>query len=397
MVQWDHMWRHSGPCNVSRWVIIEPMIYCTDRHSALWAEWAKSKACAEWWEEEVILLCKEMCCCLAYCHWKERWWMQQQVLSALQLPEDDPLCGGLEAYAKQQAVQELMILNSWVECWLPVRQWAKPVLQRLLGDSLPEGFDVGDPTGETFVVDLEDEEMEQGLDNIDQIIILIDGNVIKSACQWIYIKEQYINLHLASAVMSLLNRYAHIPVYFHFSFTSYTSLIHHYAPHTDVTACDRTHTHMTIALASSDWSRLFDGHMISDSHVLLLFLVFPMCTLPQSDQSWALAPCSQALTIASLQMSLMLSLLLQFIFNLPVFTFHSTEEPQPIAYTSFPQNSELALTPCIAPHLPWTISHCIALPCNPTVFTLLHTWRQSLTPRSHPQSPIGFILRSPAP
>ena len=72
-------------------------------------------------------------------------------------------------------------------------------------------------------------------------------------------------------------------------------------------------------------------------------------------------------------------------------------EPQPIAYTSFPQNSELTLMPHITSHSPCTISHCIALPHNPTVLTLYHTWRQSLTPRSHPLSPIGFKLRSPAP
>ena len=66
-------------------------------------------------------------------------------------------------------------------------------------------------------------------------------------------------------------------------------------------------------------------------------------------------------------------------------------------HMSFPQNSELALTPRITSHSPHTISHHITLPHNPTVFTLYHTWRWSLTPRSHPQSPIGFMLRSLAP
>ena len=68
---------------------------------------------------------------------------------------------------KQQAVQELKFSDSWAECWLPVQQQAKLVLQRLLGDSLPEGLNIGDLTGKTFVVDLEDEEMEQGLNNVD--------------------------------------------------------------------------------------------------------------------------------------------------------------------------------------------------------------------------------------
>ena len=65
-----------------------------------------------------------------------------------------------------------------------------------------------------------------------------------------------------------------------------------------------------ITLALSDKSHLFDGHMFSNSHVLFLFLVSPMCTLPWSNQSWALTLCGQALSIALLQMSLMLSFLL---------------------------------------------------------------------------------------
>ena len=58
--------------------------------------------------------------------------------------------------------------------------------------------------------------------------------------------------------MSLLIRYTHIPFYFCFSFTSSTSLIHHYTlqPHM-----------ITLALAPLDRSHLFDGHMIYDSHV----------------------------------------------------------------------------------------------------------------------------------
>ena len=69
-------------------------------------------------------------------------------------------------------------------------------------------------------------------------------------------------------------------------------------PHTD-----------TITLASSDQSHLFDGHMFYNSYVLFLFLVSPTCALPQSDQSQTLTLHSQALSIALLQMSLMLAFL----------------------------------------------------------------------------------------
>ena len=129
---------------------------------------------------------------------------------------------------------------------------------------------------------------------------------------------------------------------------------------------------------------------------LLQFLVSPTCTLPQSDQSWALALRSQALHFGWALCSLSC---LPFIFNLPVFYLllrSSSEKSHTIAHTSFPQNWDLALTPrtilhlsCIishhiTPHSPHTISHCTTLPCNSTVFTFYHTWIWSLAPRSHP-------------
>ena len=126
---------------------------------------------------------------------------------------------------------------------------------------------------------------------------------------------------------------------------------------------------------------------------LFLFLVSPMCTLPWSDQSQALTPWSG--TYYSFPSDEPYALfLVGHSYSTCMYLPFAKEEPQPIAYMSFPQNSELALMPCITSHLPRTISHWITLPHNPTVFTLYHTWRQSLTPRSHPQSPKGLILRS---
>ena len=100
-----------------------------------------------------------------------------------------------------------------------------------------------------------------------------------------------------NAVMSLLIRYIHIPFYFHCSFTSSVSLIHHYVL--------QLHT-ITLTLASLDRSWLFDGYMIYDSHVFTSILsisnmrppvVWPI-TSPRSTQSGT-----------SLQMSLMLTFL----------------------------------------------------------------------------------------
>ena len=132
-------------------------------------------------------------------------------------------------------------------------------------------------------------------------------------------------------VMSLLIRYAHIPFYFRFSFTFPTSPIHPYAP---PLRRDRT----TIALALSDRSCLFDGHMTYDSHVFTSILsvsnVPPPAVQPITRSRTAWSGTFYSFTICSHSC-------LPFVFNLPVFTFHqgtSSPKPQPIAYMSLPQN-----------------------------------------------------------
>ena len=70
----------------------------------------------------------------------------------------------MEAYAKQQAAHELMIA---VENWLPVWQRAKPLPLRLLGDSLPDGLDLGDPMDEAVIIDIEDDKINLDLMTLD--------------------------------------------------------------------------------------------------------------------------------------------------------------------------------------------------------------------------------------
>ena len=91
--------------------------------------------------------------------------------------------------------------------------------------------------------------------------------------------------------------------------------------------CQSTTMHPHTNMTTRDCTCLVDGHMFYNSHLLFLFLVSPMCALPWSNQSWTLALHGQALTIASLWMSLMLTFLFAICINLPVFTFHSREEP----------------------------------------------------------------------
>ena len=91
--------------------------------------------------------------------------------------------------------------------------------------------------------------------------------------------------------MSLLIRYTHIPFYFCFSFTVSTSPIHHYAP-----PLWRDHAQLH-SLYRTDLAYLMDIWLMIHMY-LLLFWVSPTCPLLGSDQSWVLAPCGQALSIA---------------------------------------------------------------------------------------------------
>ena len=185
------------------------------------------------------------------------------------------------------------------------------------------------------------------------------------------------------ALMSLLIRYAHIPFYFPFSFTSFTSLIHHYTlrPHMTVLAL-AWHLH---SLHWTDLTYLMDTWFMIHMF-LLLFLVSPTCTLPWSDQSRALTLCSQALTIASLWMSLMLSLLLPSVFNLPVFTFCSDRRAPTNCLYEFPPELRFGTYTL---HRLTLILHHFALQCLAIPLSLPYT-----TPGDDPLPP-DHTLRAP--
>ena len=90
----------------------------------------------------------------------------------------------------------------------------------------------------------------------------------------------------------------------------------------DTTTHNHAHTCTTIALASSDRSRLFDGHMTYDSHVFTSIL--SISNVPPS----AVRPIMSSHTMQSGTFSnfALCSLsCLPFIFNLPVFTFCSED------------------------------------------------------------------------
>ena len=199
---------------------------------------------------------------------------------------------------------------------------------------------------------------------------------------------------ISMLLMSLLIRYAHIPFYFRFFFAFPTSSIYHYTPPFQR---DRTRTRTTIALAPLHRSRLFDGHMTYDSHVFTSILSVSNVPPP------AVRPITSSRTMQSGTFSnfaLCSHSCLPFIFNLPVFTFRGniiTEAPTNCLYESPP---ELRFSTYALHHLT-LISHYFASHRTATIpLSLLATICLETIPYPQiapPQSPIGFILRSPAP
>ena len=130
---------------------------------------------------------------------------------------------------------------------------------------------------------------------------------------------------------------------------------------------------------------------------LLLFLVSPTCPLLQSDQSQALAPRGQALFLTLPYAHFLVFHLYLTCLYLPFTQNIIREEPHNGLY-QFPPELRFSTYTL---HRLTLISHYFALHCTATIpLSLLATIHLETIPYPQitpPQSPIGFILRSPAP
>ena len=130
---------------------------------------------------------------------------------------------------------------------------------------------------------------------------------------------------------------------------------------------------------------------------LLLFLVSPMCPLLWSNQSRALAPRSQALFPTSPYAHILVYHSYLTCLYLPFMGKIITEAPTNCLYQSPP---ELRFSTYASHHLA-LISHYFTSHRTATIpLSLLATIHLETIPYPQitpPQSPIGFILRSPAP
>src|SRR5882724_545744 len=122
-----------------------PLIILT-HYLAIRVEWAKAKARAARWEEEVILLDEEMRRILQFCDWKAKWWRNQP---SLRTPDDNMLSEGLDAYAAQQAAQELDIAQNWEAKWKAVRIRAQPII-----NGIPGGYQEEDHVGPCETIEI---------------------------------------------------------------------------------------------------------------------------------------------------------------------------------------------------------------------------------------------------
>ena len=147
-----------------------------------------------------------------------------------------------------------------------------------------------------------------------------------------------------------------------------------------------TWPHDNRLLPRTDLAYLMDIWLMIHMY-LLLFLVSPTCPLLQSDQSRVLALCGQALSIALPYAHIIVYHLYLTSLYLPFKKEHNRWSPNhlPIWVSPRIEISHLCFTLSRAYFaLFHTISHRIALPQSHHLYLPQYTWRQSLTPRSHP-------------
>jgi hypothetical protein len=98
---------------------------------------------------------------LEFCSWKANWWETQITQWESCLQPDDPLAGGLKAYAHQQAAFEREIARKWAFKWRGTRNRAIPIVSAVMGD----GWVVHDDGEEMSIDDLANDLIELELDD----------------------------------------------------------------------------------------------------------------------------------------------------------------------------------------------------------------------------------------
>lgn len=125
----------------------------------------KSKCRADRWEEEVILLNEEMRRVIEFCDWKAEWWMKQ-ARDGRQV-ESEALADGLQAYASQQARQELRIAERFATKWLVVRGNARSIINKVLGVAHAPPVSLVDAGTDPIVIDVLDDEDDPDHEALD--------------------------------------------------------------------------------------------------------------------------------------------------------------------------------------------------------------------------------------
>lgn len=112
-----------------------------------------------------MLLNEEMRRTLEFCSWKANWWETQITQRESSLLPDDPLAGGLKAYAHQQAALEREIATNWAFKWRRTRNRAIPIVSAVMGD----GWVVHDDGEMMSIDDLANDLIELELDDDEAV------------------------------------------------------------------------------------------------------------------------------------------------------------------------------------------------------------------------------------
>ena len=170
--------------------------------------------------------------------------------------------------------------------------------------------------------------------------------------------------------------------------------LHHQS--TTMHLCSDATTQQLHSLHRTDLAYLMDIWLTIHMY-LLLFLVSPTCPLLRSDQSRVLAPCSQALSIALPYLRILVHHSYLTCLYLPFAEKIITKAPTNCLYESPP---ELRFSTYTSHHIAlishYFASHRTAM-IPPSLLATIHLETIPYPQIAPPQSPIGFILRSPAP
>ncbi|KAJ3476363.1 hypothetical protein NLI96_g11205 [Meripilus lineatus] len=122
-------------------------------HSALRAEWARSRSRALGWWDEVDLLTAEIRHSLEFCRWMSSWW-SSKCTARTGSDVDAELLEGIVAYAQEQSTSERLREKEWLSKWGAIHERAMAFLAETTdSEATAQTQDDGEQTVVEFEID----------------------------------------------------------------------------------------------------------------------------------------------------------------------------------------------------------------------------------------------------